>query len=122
MITWEINLIRFGFAGLCMLLLPFFMKLLRALSGSNTSSGTDHDDVGIIKADERYEPPTMKGSWWREISLGVLFVSFLQPALTNYAMFEIASALLLTLESIGPLYSLPLSYILEKKSQPIERA
>ena len=113
MTTWEINLIRFGFAGLCMLLLSFFMKLRRALSSSSTtSSGTN--DAGT-KAEEWYELPRIKGSSWIKVSLGVFFVSFLMPALTNYAMFEIALALLLTLESIGPLYSLPLSYILEEE-------
>lgn len=36
-------------------------------------------------------------------------------ALTNYAMFQIPLALLLTLESIGPLYSLPLALIIQKE-------
>ena len=36
-------------------------------------------------------------------------------ALTNYAMFQIPLALLLTLESIGPLYSLPLSSVIQKE-------
>ena len=60
-----------------------------------------------------YLLPDASYSTWRRISFGVVFVSFLQPALTNYAMFQISLALLLTLESIGPLYSLPLSYILQ---------
>ena len=36
-------------------------------------------------------------------------------ALTNYAMFQIPLALLLTLESIGPLYSLPLALAMHKE-------
>jgi drug/metabolite transporter (DMT)-like permease len=118
MTTWEINFIRFGFAGLCMLLLSFFMRLRRVLSGSGTFSGTDGAGT---KTEEWYELPTIKGSWWIQVSVGVFFVSFLHPALTNYAMFQIALALLLTLESIGPLYSLPLSYILENE-KPTYRA
>lgn len=47
--------------------------------------------------------------------LGIACVSFMCPALTNYAMFQISLALLLTLESIGPLYSLPLSYLLQEE-------
>ena len=49
--------------------------------------------------------------------MGVVFVSFLNPALTNYAMFQIPLALLLTLESIGPLYSLPIFLILHKEKE-----
>ena len=41
-------------------------------------------------------------------------------ALTNYAMFEIPLALLLTLESIGPLYSLPLAFVIHKEFPSIQ--
>lgn len=46
---------------------------------------------------------------------GVAFVTFLHPALVNYAMFQIPLALLLTLDSIGPLYSLPLGWIIQNE-------
>jgi drug/metabolite transporter (DMT)-like permease len=55
----------------------------------------------------------MPTSWWARICAGVALVSFFTPALTNYAMFQVALALLLTLESVGPLYSLPLCFLLE---------
>lgn len=38
-----------------------------------------------------------------------------KSALTNYAMFQIPLALLLSLESIGPLYSLPLALVMHKE-------
>ena len=44
-----------------------------------------------------------------------LFEMILSRALTNYAMFQIPLALLLTLESIGPLYSLPLALLMHKE-------
>ena len=44
---------------------------------------------------------------------GVLFVTFFTPALSNYALFQIALALALTLGSVGPLYALPLTYIMQ---------
>jgi drug/metabolite transporter (DMT)-like permease len=68
-----------------------------------------------------YSLPETKSVPWIRVSLGVAFVSFLQPALTNYAMFQISLALLLTLESIGPLYSLPLSLLLQNE-RPTYRA
>eukprot|EP00536_Pseudo-nitzschia_multiseries_P000796 jgi/Psemu1/294176/fgenesh1_pm.10_\ len=60
MTTWEINFVRFGFSGVCML-------------------------------------------------------SVSERALVNYAMFQIPFALLLTLESIGPLYTLPLTLVMHKQ-------
>ena len=50
------------------------------------------------------------------ISLGVLFVTYLCPALTNYALFQIPLGLVLTLTSLGPIYSLPLVRWLKKET------
>jgi drug/metabolite transporter (DMT)-like permease len=57
----------------------------------------------------------MTRSSWTHVSGGVLLVTFLTPTLSNYALFEIAIALALTLGSVGPLYSLPLAYFLQKE-------
>jgi len=62
-----------------------------------------------------YALPEMTVSSWIHVCFGVLFVTFLQPVLVVLAMFEIPLALLLTLESIGPLYSLPFSWVLQKE-------
>ena len=110
MTTWEINFIRFGFAGVCMLLLSILLHL-----GSRGTDGLDYDDIGGHQK-PWYLLPVIGVSSWIRVSAGVVFVSFLQPALTNYAMFQISLALLLTLESIGPLYSLPLSFLLQNES------
>ena len=45
---------------------------------------------------------------------GVGACTFVFPALINDAIFKIPLALLLTLESIGPLYSLPVSWMVQK--------
>ena len=106
MTTWEINFIRFGFAGVCMLVLSVVLR-------QTTANGEVSDSTSI---DERwFVLPTIKASSWVRVSLGVAFVSFFQPALTNYAMFQISLAMLLTLESIGPLYSLPLSLVMQSE-------
>ena len=57
----------------------------------------------------------MSKSAWAYVSLGVLFVTFFTPALSNYALFQITLALALTLGSVSPLYALPLTYIMQKK-------
>ena len=116
MTTFEINLIRFGFAGICMALLSFSLWSISNISCTTTSTTTTMMTTMMTTMTMKpawYLLPDASYSTWRRISFGVVFVSFLQPALTNYAMFQISLALLLTLESIGPLYSLPLSYILQ---------
>jgi len=64
---------------------------------------------------------TMTRRAWIQVSIGVTLVTFFTPALTNYALFQIALALMLTLTSVGPLYALPLSWILQKE-KPTVRA
>lgn len=53
------------------------------------------------------------------ISSRLVFSTNSKRALTNYAMFQIPLALLLTLESIGPLYSLPLAVAMYKECPSI---
>mmetsp|Transcript_21893 Transcript_21893/g.52091 ORF Transcript_21893/g.52091 Transcript_21893/m.52091 type:complete len:426 (-) Transcript_21893:124-1401(-) len=144
--TWEINFVRFGFSGLCMLLLSSLLivrdHILQDYSQSPGTSRSQSADLrkssttrtkhyGSVptrdldlslpycsnQEDTRwYALPTLPLRSWVRVTFGVLFVSFLNPALTNYAMFQIPLALLLTLESIGPLYSLPLALIIQKES------
>ena len=167
--TWEINFIRFGFAGGCMLLITVVLqirdwskrmtmttttnshtkKLLSCLKTKTNTSFQSQERASLYQQQQHYESlptrnttksmpsspssvspihpetptscwyalPHLSGSSWIRILMGVVFVSFLNPALTNYAMFQIPLALLLTLESIGPLYSLPIFWILHKKKE-----
>ena len=126
MMTWDINLIRFGFAAVCMLVLSGILQVRDYLFGiqSTTCHGKDITRLEASTENWRYITPV---PWYRlpnllgggshrhllHVSLGVFFVSFLNPALTNYAVFQIAFALLLTLESIGPIYALPLATVLQ---------
>jgi drug/metabolite transporter (DMT)-like permease len=108
MTTWEINLIRFGFAGAVMLL----VSLSFAARGYFLVPDKDK---------RRAEDPpwytlparTMTKRSWVHIVIGVSLVTFLTPTLSNYALFQIALALSLTLTSVGPLYALPLSWFLQ---------
>eukprot|EP00566_Odontella_aurita_P002152 CAMPEP_0113567196 /NCGR_PEP_ID=MMETSP0015_2-20120614/23137_1 /TAXON_ID=2838 /ORGANISM="Odontella" /LENGTH=1052 /DNA_ID=CAMNT_0000469555 /DNA_START=422 /DNA_END=3580 /DNA_ORIENTATION=- /assembly_acc=CAM_ASM_000160 len=140
MTTWEINLIRMGFAGLCMLAISGCLRVRDYLawrarasrrkrrpsgagkqryfdqewsSDDGTTSGESLEHYHVRAAYAWYRMPSMPMRPWVVVSLGVLFVSFLSPALSNYALFEIAIALAVTLGSVTPLFTLPLGWILK---------
>jgi drug/metabolite transporter (DMT)-like permease len=138
MTVWEINLIRFGFAGAVMLVLslsivvyvrarilfvrqPCIEPADQPIVGAKDNGGVD---VATEKGGDKDQQPTawyalpmneMTRSSWAHVTGGVMLAAFLQPTLTNYALFEIAVALALTLGSVGPLYSLPLAYFMQKE-------
>jgi drug/metabolite transporter (DMT)-like permease len=116
--TWEINLVRFGFAGIVMLLMSLALQLRDWWRMDN--SATNDEEQGTPTTPTTTTPwyklpqATMSTSAWLHVVTGVLFVTFFTPALSNYALFQIALALALTLGSVGPLYALPLTYLLQK--------
>lgn len=132
--TWEINTIRYGFAGLVLLFISIAMRIrdkvfFPGLNKKNMISkaiilGIENDSNGGLASPANnqssspvispwYRLPNMEVEPWLIVSLGVLFVTFLCPALTNYALFEIALGLAVTLHSTTPLYTVPLSYLLK---------
>jgi drug/metabolite transporter (DMT)-like permease len=112
MSTWEISLIRFGFAGVVMLLLSIAMatraRMLEHLKDSRVTKMTWY-----------CLPINMSQMAWFKIVIGVALVTFLAPALSNFALFQIALALALTLGSVGPLYSLPFGWLLQNDKPTI---
>ena len=151
--SWEINLVRFGFAGVVMMSFSVLLQVRDLIQqyrrdnsyrkGNKTTTadtptvvrdeeyqGRDSDTASAIltntEDDLWYKLPfaSMTRSGWFHVCLGVLFVTFVTPALSNYALFEIALALALTLGSVGPLYALPLTYIMQKdqNKRPTPRA
>lgn len=58
-------------------------------------------------------PSNMTRRSWTHMVAGVVCVTFLTPALSNYALFRTPLALTLTLTSVGPMYALPLSWGLQ---------
>eukprot|EP00557_Chaetoceros_sp_GSL56_P009481 CAMPEP_0176490014 /NCGR_PEP_ID=MMETSP0200_2-20121128/7623_1 /TAXON_ID=947934 /ORGANISM="Chaetoceros sp., Strain GSL56" /LENGTH=414 /DNA_ID=CAMNT_0017887249 /DNA_START=72 /DNA_END=1313 /DNA_ORIENTATION=+ len=105
--SWSINLIRFGSAGIIMIVISCFMRIYHhQTTDRKTTTSHHHDTVSW------YMLPTMQMSSWLKICMGVLFVTFICPALSNYALFQIALALALTLSSITPLYALWLEWLI----------
>jgi len=135
--VWEINLVRFGFAGAFLLSVSAAFHahtLLKSIEqrqkGSETSNGDKKDKD---KAPQQQDSETSDGDkkdgvpWyalplrpmtrtnWIYVSVGVALVTFLTPSLSNYALFQLAIALSLTLTSISPLYSIPVKYVMHKE-------
>jgi drug/metabolite transporter (DMT)-like permease len=116
--VWEINLLRFGFAGVLMLVVSLTLSTSQRFVWFTKGTGTDETTVHTTTTTTSwYALPWKEMSWssWLHVSVSVLLVTFVTPSLSNYALFQIALALALTLGSVGPLYSLPLTYLLQNE-------
>lgn len=114
MTTWAINLIRFGFAGIVMIIVCLVFIAQSKLISTSDDLAT-YDATNELKTVSWYLLPQMGRKEWGKICLGVAFVTFICPALSNYALFQIAIALAITLGSLTPLYALILEKILRGK-------
>ena len=108
--TWEINLVRFGSAALTLALGAAFRGrtasrgIERATSASTTENATD----------ARTFLPELTPREWGQVAAGVAFTTFLAPGLGNFALFRVSSlAVFSTLLCVGPIYSLPLGYLIK---------
>eukprot|EP00929_Paragymnodinium_shiwhaense_P025663 TRINITY_DN15463_c0_g1_i2.p1 TRINITY_DN15463_c0_g1~~TRINITY_DN15463_c0_g1_i2.p1 ORF type:complete len:106 (-),score=14.59 TRINITY_DN15463_c0_g1_i2:8-325(-) len=63
--------------------------------------------------------PSLSARQWGLLCLGIFFVTFLCPAMTQFAIFEIPVAIYMTLTSTGPVWTLPIGYAV--KGEPISR-
>jgi len=116
--TWTINLIRFGSSGIIMLIVSAFFIILNKLKPpsptlapvlSINNSCTSNTSSKVLQT-RWYILPKMRITSWLKISLGVLFVTFLCPALSNYALFQLSLGLAMSLGSITPIYALFLEW------------
>ena len=64
-------------------------------------------------------PSNMSNMKWLLVTLGVVFVTFLCPAMSTYGLFLIPLGLALTLGSTGPLYALPLTFFIQKQKPTV---
>lgn len=103
--SWAINLIRFGSSGLIMIIISCLMRLFEKNKGPSTNQHLNNSTKLPW-----YRLPQMSRPSWMKISLGVLFVTFLCPALSNYAVFQISLGLAMSLGSVTPLYAMFLEW------------
>jgi drug/metabolite transporter (DMT)-like permease len=152
MSTWEINLIRFGFAQFCLSLIficvyVYFNRNIERSSGhfshlkneetfeldfsNNYLDNNNNNDYNIspetsnpktgyhVNSNLIYSQimvyPDMKPRDWLQVTIGILFLTFATPALSNYSLLNIDMGSCLTLTSLGPIFSLPLVYIMKNE-------
>lgn len=136
MTTWAINLVRFGFAGVVLICISTGMRMHRCLSSrrnkeSEREAGNDNTEINNIDSEADvtadktpppprwFELPSLSRIGWLQITTGVGLVTFLCPALSNFALFQIALGLAVSLGSIGPLYGLLLDWPFKGKPPTI---
>jgi len=112
MTTFAINLIRFGFAGIVMISVSFVFFIKSKLLQKAESENSLTNGANFSANPPWYLLPHMSRKGWGKICMGVALVTFICPALSNYALFQIAIALAITLGSLTPLYALILEWIL----------
>lgn len=124
--TWTINLIRFGSSGILMIVISCIMIVYNEYYYSNkteTMTQSTQSQENQQHHQRWYLLPKKSMKSYLQVSCGVLFVTFLTPALTNWSLFRIALGLVLTLTSITPLYAMVLEWMVYgKKKQPTLRA
>lgn len=138
--TFDINLLRFGEASA---MLAVWYAIQRQFC---TAQGTKKESERRVNKWDEGEEAACCGAWERACiehlskkeestssrrpllwgmsqkrvfycALGVLAVTYICPTLTTYGLFHTPLAMLLTLSSLGPIYSLPLTAWL--KNEPI---
>eukprot|EP00940_MAST-03C_sp_MAST-3C-sp2_P002753 g2753.t1 len=107
--TFGINTVRFGSAAI---MLNMGMAGVHGLHRMRMLVPKDTELLAWLRI-----PDEMSRKEWVQVAIGVLFVTVGCPALSNYALFEIPLGICLTLTSVGPLYALPLTYLV--KGEPI---
>lgn len=112
--TWQINMFRFGSAGL------EIGVCLTAVAVASKGLGRPVPDWCVFPKDLGPSSPTMRQGWLL-LMLGITFVTFAAPALSQYAIFEIQVAVFMTITSTGPVWALPIGFLV-KRERPSLRA
>jgi drug/metabolite transporter (DMT)-like permease len=133
MSTWEINLVRFGFAASCLLLMLYTVYFTKLYFSRRTNGHIQFERVSSVDIQSSIgdmqnfttsktwgivletvlSPPNMTAWNWHAVGIGILFVTFSCPALANYALFKLDLGSCLTYTSLSPIFSLPLVYIMK---------
>ena len=85
---------------------------LQSKTDATNDKDDDHDNNTAVETPRLrwFELPTLSKIGWVQITTGVGLVTFLCPALSNFALFQIALGLAVSLGSITPLYALFLDW------------
>ena len=100
--TWHINAVRFGSAAAMTLVGMLATKVWFAIARP-----------GVAKpAWSALAPCSQPLGIWLKVAAGALLVTFLSPALGNYALFGLPLGIWSALNSLGPIWSVPILFIL----------
>jgi drug/metabolite transporter (DMT)-like permease len=108
---FDINAVRFGSASVSLAI----WQLLHCRRAAAAGGGGEGEGGG---ADGATAPASagrrrMGPGAWLKVGLGVLFCTCLAPTFNNVALFRLPLAVYVTLGSTGPLFSLPIKYLLD---------
>lgn len=103
--TFEICFVRFGFASVGIAIMAAAGKSFARIRG------LDRPAWAAL--------PTQSARTWVSMGTGVFLVTYLSPALGNYALFALPLAVWTALGSLGPVYSIPIKWIREGERTPV---
>ena len=99
--SFEINFIRFGFAGYSMGLCGILVRKCLPINNQ-----------GAIKL---FQFPILTSKEWVLVFFGIFCVTFMCPFLTVYSYFYVELPIVMTLASLGPVYSVFVVRICKKE-------
>ena len=116
----DITVIRFGAASIMLLAVYLVIKVSGMVSQQQFLGDAvlPYDETKPLLESEQKEglaPTSLLGMTQREwflVTMGVLLVTCCNPVLYNYALFQIPLAFAITLASFGPIYAIPLVYLM----------
>ncbi|CAE7525435.1 unnamed protein product [Symbiodinium natans] len=117
----DITVIRFGAAAVILLAVYLVMKVPGMISKQESLEDAFllYDETKPLLEPGKKEglvPASLLGMTRREwllVTMGVLLVTCCNPVLYNYALFQIPLAFAITLASFGPIYAIPLVYLMK---------
>jgi len=117
----DITVIRFGAASVMLLAVYLVMKVAGMVSQKESLQDAvlPYDETKPLLESGKREglvPASliaMTRREWLLVTMGVLLVTCCNPVLYNYALFQIPLAFAITLASFGPIYAIPLVYLMK---------
>ncbi|CAE8637717.1 unnamed protein product [Polarella glacialis] len=107
---WTIGAIRFGFAAVCLAAIAAVASVASVLQRGKAPSHWH----AMPKAPSRWHTmPIQSARSWRRALAGVIFVTFLCPAASSFGLVALPLSSCLTLEGLGPVFTIPLFWILK---------
>ena len=111
--TFDINAIRFGSSSATMLLVLLGAACVLPRGSLTAGAAARRRRATFFGAPGWRARVTRRH--WIYISVGVLFVTFGCPALSQWALFQLPLGICLCLTSVGPLYAIPLSFVVRRE-------